>query len=239
MKKVIFENKQGLNLAGCLYEPKKQTGIAVIMFHGFGRTMEGPSGYYPELAKIISKKYAVLRFDFQACGESEGHFKHFSIRNYIKDADASIEYMRSLGYSEFILIGHSLGGLVALKASLNNKDIYRVVAIAPPILVKLPQREERDYFQKMHKLTFYQAFKIVLRFLWDKLSIQPISILNNINVYTTIIFSYDDLLCDYVNLKSKIRDSFFIQWKEIKGADHQFSKHKTQLFKIIKEELKL
>lgn len=240
MKKIHFENKQGLDLIGYLY-PNNSNSIAVIMMHGFGRDKDGPNGYYKELAKIISKKYTVLRFDFQACGESEGHFREFSIRNYLKDADSAIEYLKSLNYTEFYLIGHSLGALVAIKTSIKHDDVEKTIAIAPPILVKLPQREERIHFEKAHNLTLWETFKIISRFIWDKLSIQPISILNNVNNYTTIIFSYDDMICDYKHIKSKIKDSFFIEWKEIKGADHSFSKkiHKQKLFKIIKDELKL
>lgn len=240
MKKVKFENRQGLDLVGYLY-PNDSNSIAVIMMHGFGRNKDGPSGYYKELSKLISKKYTVLRFDFQACGESEGHFREFSIRNYLKDCDSAIEYLKSLNCNEFYLIGHSLGALVAIKSSIKHGDVKKVIAIAPPILVKLPQKEERIHFEKQHNLTLWETSKIIMRFLWDKLSIQPISILRKINTYTTIIFSYEDKLCDYKLLKPKIHDSFFIEWKEIKGADHSFSKkiHKQKLFKIIKDELKL
>lgn len=240
MKKIHFENKQGLDLVGYLYQ-NNSNSIAVIMMHGFGKNKDGPSGYYKELAKIISKKFTVLRFDFQACGESEGHFREFSIRNYLKDADSAIEYLRTLNYTEFYLIGHSLGALVAIKTSIKHDDVEKTIAIAPPILVKLPQREERIHFENIHHLTLWETSKIILKFIWDKLSIQPISILNNVNNYTTIIFSYEDMICDYKHIKSKIHDSFFIRWMEIKGADHAFSKktHKQKLFKIIKDELKL
>lgn len=238
-KKVFFENKQGLDLAGHYY-PNKDTGIAVIMFHGFGMNQGGPSNYYTELASLLSEKFGVLRFDFQACGESEGHFKDFSIRNYLKDAESALKFMESLGYTEFYLLGHSLGALVALKTSIKRDNVYRVIAIAPPLFVKLPQKSTQDHFKKTNKLTTLEAFKIIIKFLMDKISIQPVRLLNKLDTYTTIIFSYEDKICDFVKTKPKIHDSFFIEWKEIKNADHQFhgKKNKHQLFKIILEELK-
>lgn len=239
MEKVKFENKQGLDLKGVYYSNSK-TSIAAIMMHGFGTNKQGPSNYYPELAKLLSKKFGVLRFDFQACGESEGYFREFSIRNYISDGRCAIDFMKSKGFTEFYLIGHSLGGLVSIKLSLEYDEIYKVIAIAPPLLVKLPQRETRILFKKKHTLNIWQTFKIILKFLIDKFVIQPISLLAQVNTYTTIIFSYNDSICDYENTKPKIHDSFFIQWKEIKGADHTFSRKsdKKQLFNIILGELK-
>lgn len=239
MKKVKFENKQGLDLAG-VYYPNSKTSIAVIMMHGFGTNKQGPSNYYPELARSLSKKFGVLRFDFQACGESEGYFREFSIRKYISDGRCAIDFMKSKGFVEFYLIGHSLGGLVAIKLSLEYEEVYKVIAIAPPLLVKLPQRETRRWFEKKHSLNLWHAIKITLKFLIDKFMVQPISLLAQVNTYTTIIFSYNDTICDYINTKPKIHDSFFIQWKEIKGADHCFSRNsdKKQLFNMILGELK-
>lgn len=237
-KKVFFENKQGLDLAGHYYL-NKDTTIGIVMMHGFGMNQNGPSNYYPELAKLLSKKFGVLRFDFQACGESEGHFREFSINNYLRDAESALQYMESLGYREFYLIGHSLGALVALKTSIKKANVYKVIAIAPPLFIKLPQRSTRAYFTKNNKITTWQGVKMVLKFLIDRLSIQPVELLNKIDAYTTIIYSYEDGICDYVKTKPKIHNSFFIEWKEIKGANHEFTgaKNKKQLFKIILEEL--
>lgn len=64
--------------------------------------------------KLRRNGYAVLRFDFNAHGGSEGDVLKCTIPSEIADARAIYEYARSLPFvSSVLLLGHSQGGVVA------------------------------------------------------------------------------------------------------------------------------
>ena len=69
-KKITFQNSRGTKLVGVLHLPDKKTSSAVIISHGFAANKDRTR--LIKLAETLSKNgFAVLRFDFSGCGESE------------------------------------------------------------------------------------------------------------------------------------------------------------------------
>ena len=85
----------------------------VILMHGFlGSKKAAPLGF---LARMLVKQgYAVLRFDFDGYGKSEGAQVSNTVPGMILDARAVWDYASALPYvHRIVLLGHSQGGVVA------------------------------------------------------------------------------------------------------------------------------
>lgn len=85
----------------------------VILMHGFLGSMTGaPMGF---LGRMLPKYgYAVLRFDFDGYGKSDGTQEGNTVPKMIEDAEAIYRYAQTLPFvNRIILLGHSQGGVVA------------------------------------------------------------------------------------------------------------------------------
>lgn len=100
---------------------------AVIFCHGF-LADKSSKGFLDKAAEACQKKgYSTLQFDFSGCGESDD--AEISVAGQIKDLEVAKQYMRDRGHSTLILVGYSLGGLIALKGV--DEHVDRVVLWAP------------------------------------------------------------------------------------------------------------
>ena len=111
----------------------------LVLCHGFGGDKEGK--LFDCLVDSLNKKgIAVLRFDFNGHGKSEGKFEDMTVPNEIEDAKCILRYASSLPWvSEIALGGHSQGGVVsamtsgqlAAKPEQDIKPISALVLLAP------------------------------------------------------------------------------------------------------------
>lgn len=112
----------------------------VIVMHGVMSHKNLPP--VPRFArKLANNGYAVLRFDFNSQGKSEGNLMKCTIPSEIADARAVLEYVRSLPYvTKVVLLGHSQGGVVAgmLAGELSGEGLApdALVLMAPGAVVK-------------------------------------------------------------------------------------------------------
>ena len=121
----------------------------VIVMHGVMSHKAVPP--MPRIArKLVRSGYAVLRFDFNAQGKSEGDVLKCTIPSEIADARAVYGYARSLPFvSSVVLLGHSQGGVVAgmLAGELQSEGC------APEALVMMaPGAVLKDYALEGHFL---------------------------------------------------------------------------------------
>jgi len=85
----------------------------VILMHGFLASKTGTPLWYLSPA-LTRKGYAVLRFDFDGYGESEGAQEKNTVPGMIDDAMAVWDYASRLPFVErIVIVGHSQGGVVA------------------------------------------------------------------------------------------------------------------------------
>lgn len=85
----------------------------VIVMHGVMSHKNVPP--MPRIARrLVRNGFAVLRFDFNSQGKSDGDVLKCTIPSEIDDARAVYDYVRSLPFvSSVVLLGHSQGGVVA------------------------------------------------------------------------------------------------------------------------------
>jgi alpha-beta hydrolase superfamily lysophospholipase len=103
-----------------------------IMVHGYGEH-SGRYEKFPEKMKDLSAQFAVL--DLRGMGRSEGAQGTINtFDDYLRDLSAFIEHLRSKHSlpRQFILFGHSMGGLVALFWAMKNPQNIRMLILSAP-----------------------------------------------------------------------------------------------------------
>ena len=112
--------------------PAAQARGAVLVVHGLGEH----AGRYRQLAQWFNDRgYAVRAYDQRGHGESPGPRGVLAHPDDLL-ADLSVvhaDYARSLG-SAPLLLGHSMGGLVALRAVLDGRVAPRALVLSSPAL---------------------------------------------------------------------------------------------------------
>jgi len=80
----------------------------------------------------VSEQFRTYSFDFWGFGESRRQRTTESIQNY---SNQVIRFLDELGIDKVLLVGHSMGGMVALKTAINHpRRVARVAAIGAPIV---------------------------------------------------------------------------------------------------------
>jgi len=130
---VKFES-EGAQIHGVLYIPDKTPAPAVIICHGFDK--RGFHGYeiFERLAKSACEEgFITLLFDFRSCGKSTGEFGYGWDEQ--RDLEAAVNFLmtkRETDSDSVYVVGHSLGGAVALYMAQADKRIQGIVLWATP-----------------------------------------------------------------------------------------------------------
>lgn len=105
------------------YDSAGRGSPALVFIHGWA----GDRSFWDNQSAYFSRRYQVVRVDLAGHGESGLGRKVYSIPAFGADVAAVVE---KLGLKQVILIGHSLGGPVALEAEkrLGNR-VIGVVAV--------------------------------------------------------------------------------------------------------------
>ncbi len=129
-ERVMFKSGD-VTLVGDLSIPEQGTAPkpAMIVMHGFGGHRDGPQQRWSQ-SFYTSLGYAVLRFDFQGCGESGGERGWVLPLRQVNDAISALDFM--CGRSEIdpkriCLSGTSFGASVAVYAAGLDQRVAAVI----------------------------------------------------------------------------------------------------------------
>ncbi len=129
-------------LAGTLTRPVGPGSFpAVLLLSG-----QGPEGRDAETrfhrpflvwADFLTRNgMVVLRCDDRGVGLSEGDFNSATTADFIEDARAALDFLKThpeVDRSRIGMLGHSEGGLVAAAVASDSPDVGFVVLLAPPV----------------------------------------------------------------------------------------------------------
>ncbi|GIV98548.1 MAG: alpha/beta hydrolase [Herpetosiphonaceae bacterium] len=103
-------------------------GQPVIFLHSW----LGSWRYWVPLMEAIADRYRTYAIDFWGFGDSDRSRKNYSIPDYV---DQVIGFMRELGIARANLVGHGLGGMVAIRAATERPENFlKVVAACTPVI---------------------------------------------------------------------------------------------------------
>lgn len=139
---IIIDN-EGISIGGTLQTPAEgASNRLVIMISGSGAQDRDETilGFKP--FKVIAEELAMngtasYRYDDRQVGESTGFFSEATLDILASDVDAIINYFgtaHSTTYDQFILLGHSQGGMVGSYAASRNDLVSGLILMASPIV---------------------------------------------------------------------------------------------------------
>lgn len=131
LEKVVFANAAGEKIAGRLDLPAAEPAAYALFAHCFTCTKNIRAAAYIAGA-MAEKGIGVLRFDFTGLGESGGEFADTNFSSNVADYLAAADFMAANYAPPAILIGHSLGGTVMLRAAASVPSAKAVATIASP-----------------------------------------------------------------------------------------------------------
>ncbi len=119
----------------------------VVILHGHTGWKE--EAHLSSLANELAKSgMSSLRFDAPGNRQSEGTIADdYRVSNYIEAAEFSLEWCKAelaIDQTRTAIVGHSMGGLVALQVLSHNHDFLAGVGIQPSGVMPIPDSELVD-----------------------------------------------------------------------------------------------
>jgi len=132
---ITIPTETGEGLRGLLEVSKFQTGVAIFL-HSVSGTVETPvSNVLAEAFR--ARGYTVLRFDaHNGLNEHGAHFTTFTATNFYTDLEHVLAWAKTQPWWQdpVTLVGHSIGGLVALLYVENHPDTTTRLVLLNPTL---------------------------------------------------------------------------------------------------------
>ncbi|RFU73441.1 alpha beta hydrolase fold [Trichoderma arundinaceum] len=100
-------------------------GQSILFIHGLGGTTNAYQAIVPHLTK-----FDLVRFDWSGHGQSSTP-QATNIDTYVDDCEAVIKH---LGLQSVIVVGHSLGGLIALLLAAKLPQVVKSLVLLGPVL---------------------------------------------------------------------------------------------------------
>ncbi|UVI29987.1 alpha/beta hydrolase [Paenibacillus spongiae] len=232
-----------VHLSGVLQYPasdnedrwKKKFPI-IIICHGFIGNRIGTDRLFVEAAEqLTGSGYLVLRFDYGGCGESTGDYGSGGLDALIDQTRTVIDYAAGLDLVDpdrIMLLGHSLGGAVAVLTAARDSRVKSLVLWAP---VAHPYMDIRNIIGKQAVAeiektgkTDYLHYELTQHFINSLVEYQPLTELRGYSGDVLIVHGTADTVVpvDYCFLYQKtfwLRKEGCCDKEVIMQADHTFS----------------
>jgi len=128
---------EGLSLAATIHYPPQASSNGdrklplVVITHGFVGNRIGVDRLFVQAARELAERgNMVLRFDFAGCGESEGVYGEHGLDSMIEQTRTVLDYALGLDIvdpTRVTLLGHSLGGAVALLTAARDRRVKSLI----------------------------------------------------------------------------------------------------------------
>jgi carboxylesterase len=184
----------------------KDSDRIVIFIHGF---MGSPTQFSDFMDLAYGKGFSVVSLLLPGHGKSGFAFARSTLGSWEKYLDSQL--MRFSSFKEIYLVGHSLGGLLAVNASLKF-DIKGVVLISSPLKINILQAEAtskrirllfnkveqeiRQAYRESHSIgkPYFISMPFWFRVLYQPLKLMRITKQNlpRVEVPTLVIHSEED-----------------------------------------------
>lgn len=114
-----FTGYGGLSLFSQCWLPEEKPKAVLIISHGLAEH----SGRYSNVVDyFVPKGYAIYSYDQRGHGKSEGVRSYISdFSEYVKDFDTFVELVGNEQQGKKFLIGHSMGGTIAVAYAIKNQ----------------------------------------------------------------------------------------------------------------------
>ena len=130
MNWVSFESG-GRRLLGILHEPSAPDLSGFVFCSPFAEEEKCSHRVMVDAARALAQAgYAVLRFHYRGCGDSEGEFEDFTLDDWRLDVHAALNFVRGRA-SSLNLLGLRLGASLAAQVAEERDDVHRLILWEP------------------------------------------------------------------------------------------------------------
>jgi alpha-beta hydrolase superfamily lysophospholipase len=129
----LLARPQPVSFSGCrglLHWAPGATGIVLCSPWGYEELVVR-HGWRTLAENLAAAGFPCLRFDYPGTADSLGELADFSLPDWIEATRRSCEILRQAGARRLVLLGQSIGCLIACKAALDQPDIDGLVLLAP------------------------------------------------------------------------------------------------------------
>lgn len=115
MQKLTIPVNQHQTISGVLQHSKSER--LMILVHGFGGDMNGPTDIYVKLAERLEQEgIACLRFNFRGTPPSDGDHLEMTLASETKDLQSAFQWTKDQGYQKVGALAESMGAVSLVKA---------------------------------------------------------------------------------------------------------------------------
>ncbi len=113
-----------------LVEEREKSIATVILVHGFGTDKHESHRFFDDLSFGLQKNFRTVRFDFSACGKSEGRLEEKDFEKWAEDLKTIIGFTKNKYPGKLYLLAQSMGCFVSALA--NPEAIEKAVFTGLP-----------------------------------------------------------------------------------------------------------
>ncbi|MGM0803788.1 MAG: alpha/beta hydrolase family protein [Bacillota bacterium] len=227
---------KGRKLAYTIHFPKwsvegEKKFPLIIICHGFTSTRIGVDRLFVKTAQALVKLgFAVLRFDYAGCGESEGEYGDNEFACFIDQTKEVISFgsrLPNVDQNAITLIGHSLGGAVAVCTVTDDERVRNVItwsAVGNPF----GDIKEIVGYNGEHPVIDHLGYAITEEFLLSLQAYSPFEDIKQFRGNALFVHGTDDPVisssyCSQYFEKSRKRNKGESSIVLIEGANHTYS----------------
>ncbi|MFX1496010.1 MAG: alpha/beta fold hydrolase [Promethearchaeota archaeon] len=133
------------------YSENTIQGIPILFIHGW---LGSSNEWIYQICYFNSKRHIII-LDLPGFGKSSKPNTKYSIEFF---SNQILEFLKIIGYNEVILVGHSLGGMIALNIAIKNKDLVKKL-----ILISTSASFTSSYKDKIILFLVNLIFKILYK----------------------------------------------------------------------------
>lgn len=240
MEQVVKIQSNKVDLVGTLHIPENPMAKGkyplVIICHGFIGNRIGVNRLFVKAAReFASKGFAVLRFDYEGCGESSGEYGSYGLDRFIQQTKDVIDFTASIDQvdqEQIFLLGHSLGGAIAALTASTDERVEKLImwaAVGHPFhdIVKIVGPEN---YQTLVSQPFidHEGFALTKRFFDSLREYHPLEVARSFTGDAIVLHGTEDKeipvdYCTHYQAAFKRGRSKSCVKEVIVGADHTFS----------------
>ncbi len=141
-RKIFYQahQKQAADLKSPLFFVQKSgPGPTILFFHG----LTGSHHYWDEISNLLQSKHATLAFDLLGFGQSPWPKIDYTLEDHLSALDQTWGDF-SKQQNKIILVGHSMGALLALQFAKRHPEVVsKIILLAPPIYESREELKEK------------------------------------------------------------------------------------------------
>lgn len=255
MEQQVNINTKEHSLHGILHLPQhsnQEKAPVIIICHGFISSKTGQHRLFVKVARDLCQAgFAVLRFDFSGCGDSTGEYKDISVLRQVEEATRAIDFVAQhpeIDDGRIILLGHSLGGAIAVATAADDKRVHKLILLSP---VASPFKDivnivgDKFYERCLEDgVVDYEGFELGKPFFTSLAKLHPLKQAELFAGDVLIVHGSGDVETPLENARLyknvfKKRGRSYCELQVVQGADHTYSSAvwKTECIAIMRKWL--